>query len=248
MTVVIPPADRSSFLAAHTDAASERIKTADANDNGNLTRAEAASLGDLRDTYDLYSEPGKTVKTEKVLAFYRDYTRVSVKSGELPQDLGDNYSSWLALRARPPAGTDTGAAINAALDDFSVPGLKVAVDAVELRAQKALPNAVGFEDALRSALESFLTDGDDPESPLGIVRQLLPAGASAAEVEAAVRDYLNRPSTELSLMARGDSPEHGESVTDSWVFSLSIPDLSDHGHWAIVDRAGSEGTYNYGFN
>ena len=30
--------------------------------------------------------------------------------------------------------------------------------------------------------------------------------------------------------------------------SLYIPELSDHGHWAIVDRAGSQATYNYGFN
>ncbi len=245
---VIPPNNRASFLSAHTASASERIKLADANANGNLTRAEATALGDLKDTYDLYAEPGKTVKTDKVLEFYKSYTRVSVTSGELPRDLGDNYASWLDLRTRPPGGasTDTGRAIEAALADFSVPSLKVAVDAVELRGQEGLNNAVPFEAALRSALESFLKDGDDPESPLGLVSEL--NGGSRAENEAALRDLLNDPSTELSLMARTDSPEHGESVQDNWVFSLYIPGLSDHGHWAIVDRAGDQATYNYGFN
>ena len=31
-------------------------------------------------------------------------------------------------------------------------------------------------------------------------------------------------------------------------FSESLESLSDHGHWAVVDRTGQKPTYNYGFN
>ena len=44
------------------------------------------------------------------------------------------------------------------------------------------------------------------------------------------------------------APEDGERVEENWIFVLSLPDLSDHIYWAIVDREGKLPAYNYGFN
>ena len=48
--------------------------------------------------------------------------------------------------------------------------------------------------------------------------------------------------------AGGYPPEHGERPDTAWCFCLRIAELSDVLHWAIVDRAGVQPTYNYGFN
>ena len=46
--------------------------------------------------------------------------------------------------------------------------------------------------------------------------------------------------------------EYQESIEDNWVFFLSMPELSDHLYWAVVQRfRSSEGgviVSNYGFN
>ena len=91
----ISASDAQKFLTAHLPDASVRIKSADANDNGNLTRAEAKSLGaDFADTYDLYKERGKTVRTDDFLDFYKTHARVSANSGQLSGDLVGNFQIW----------------------------------------------------------------------------------------------------------------------------------------------------------
>lgn len=244
---VLDAAHRTDFIRASQSYAASVIERADKNGNGNLTRAEAkAALGDLKDTFDLYAESGKTVKTADFAKFYGDYVRVNANRGELPTDLADNYTNWLALRTRPAPSTDTGAIVNRVLEEYGLSSMGIEIDAPEARAQDEL-GAVKFEGALRKALDSFLKDGDDPESPYGLIAEDEMYGRPRAEIEAKVKDYLNQPSTTFRLHARGDLPEHGESTDTNWVFGLYIDTLSDHGHWAIVDRASGD-TYNYGFN
>lgn len=244
-------AERRAFVRATEPYADSRVKSADKNGNGNLTRAEAESLGDVKDTYDLYAQPGRTVKTDKFLEFYKAYARVSARQpGELPTDLKDNAVNWLALRSAPSSPSGLGQVVDSVLADMGLSRMRVDIDMAELEAQvSGLNNTVGFEAALRDALDSFLTDGDDIESPLGLVTELnYGAGLTRDELLGKVRELLNSPSTTLRVNARTNPPEHGESVEDNWVIRLSVPDLGDHGHWAIVDRAGNRPTYNYGFN
>lgn len=117
------------------------------------------------------------------------------------------------------------------------------------RQAAAHPGSVSFEAALEKALDSFLTDSDDPESPLGLVSDIDSDDSCKRRTDqATLKCYLDDPQAELGMLRLGDSAEHGEKVSDYWIFTVSLPHLSDHGHWAIVDRKGREATYNYGFN
>lgn len=146
--------------------------------------------------------------------------------------------------------TPRDAVIAAALESMGLGAMKVDIDMSEVEAQqKAFPGKVSFDAALRAALESFVHDGDDPESPLGLVEgyddpELCGGGTHQAQLMC----LMNDASTTLGLVHRGESAEHGEEPKDAWIFTLSLDKLSDHGHWAVVDRAGVEATYNYGFN
>lgn len=140
--------------------------------------------------------------------------------------------------------------IDALLAAKGIPRISVDLPADEAARQGAAhPSAVAFEAALDKALESFLTDADDPESPLGLVSDLDADDACKKATDAeSLRCFLDTPSAELGMLKMGESAEYGEKVQDAWIFTLSIPHQSDHGHWAIVDRAGNAATYNYGFN
>jgi hypothetical protein len=86
--------DAKNFLPAHLAEARAAIQRADANGNGNLTRKEAESLGDLKDTFDLYKTRGRTVRTDDFLAFYEAHAKVSANSGDLSGDLANNFVAW----------------------------------------------------------------------------------------------------------------------------------------------------------
>jgi hypothetical protein len=113
-------------------------------------------------------------------------------------------------------------------------------------------SAVSFLEALHDALNSFLTDGSDLESPLALMDDVEaedcgnPPGAAEK-----LLCFMNRPSTEFWLVGAAGQPwpaDNGESVTLYWVFFMTIPDLGDYHFWAIVDRSGEQPVYNYGFN
>ena len=146
--------------------------------------------------------------------------------------------------------TPRDAVIAAALESMGLGAMKVDIDMSEVDAQeKAFPGKVTFDAALRAALDSFAHDGDDPESPLGLVEgyddpELCCGGSHQAQLMC----LMNDASTTLGLIHRGESAENGEEPKDAWIFTLSLDNLSDHGHWAVVDRKGVEATYNYGFN
>lgn len=164
--------------------------------------------------------------------------------------LRDKQGTELAhLTKRPAAGTP----IASALADFGISKARVEISESDIKAQESLSgNRVKFEPAFRAALKSFLND-DGGESPIGIINDLdaddLPEGCgNLSTKQKRLVCLVNSPETSIGMLKIGTSAEQGETVKENWIFTMSLPQLSDHGHWAIVDRTGREATYNYGFN
>ncbi|MDX2361873.1 MAG: hypothetical protein QNK23_13775 [Crocinitomicaceae bacterium] len=150
-----------------------------------------------------------------------------------------------------------------ATNEFGFNNLEVSV--LEYEAQKQsynTRNVVSLEDAFRKALQSFLTDGKDCESPRSLIiereqegsRNSFPDEESFLKmIDERLRYHLNRGIIQLSYekhdldVAGSGSPEHGESCELNWGFYLDLPSYTGHLHWAIVDRTSGR-TYNYGFN
>jgi len=136
-------------------------------------------------------------------------------------------------------------------EEFGLVNMTVEILVSEVRYQSVIfENKVSFEEALRAAMRSFMEDGSDLESPLGLIKNDF-FDTSEKESKAILFDNLNRPSTFLSLVAAETDigyPERRESIQEDWLFCLRIESLSDHLQWAIVDRSGKRPTYNYGFN
>ena len=122
---------------------------------------------------------------------------------------------------------------------------------------------VPFDYAVRMALESFLTDSKDEESPLRIARlgffkkdkhadmKEKIGFSQQKKVQAFLREKIQQGDAVLSLVSGNclqEQPEGGESGDYAWIFQLEVPSLSDHIYWAIVDFDGYRPTYNYGFN
>lgn len=102
------------------------------------------------------------------------------------------------------------------------------------------PGALCPNAAIKLAVDAILTDRG-PES-LAIVAAELAPGECNAEC------YFRRRSSLFGIVADGASPianqllpaaPDGASLRDSWVFFLSVTDLSEHGYWALVARDGS---------
>ncbi len=163
-----------------------------------------------------------------------------------------------------PANTGKDGAYDPAVDiirnEFKLDKISIDIDASDVASQSENPkNSVGFEQALRSALNSFMNDGHDAESPLGLVLEDAdsffyqqgnhnPSGEQLMEkAKEMLFALLNDPGTKIRLYNVNETPEYGESVSDNWVFSLYIGNYTDDGHWAIVNRADGS-VYNYGFN
>lgn len=104
--------------------------------------------------------------------------------------------------------------------------------------ERLFPEAITAKQAAVLAIQSFLTDGTDIESPLAI--------AQGADVD--LFSHFNRSTTRIGFMFVGEEAEHGERVNENWIIELRIPSLSDHIFFAIVDRTGHTPVYNYGFN
>jgi hypothetical protein len=148
--------------------------------------------------------------------------------------------------------------------EFGLDRLELRVDMGHLvKALSAGAAFVPFDYAVRMALESFLTDSNDEESPLRIARlgffkKHKHAGmkerfgfSQDEKVQAFLREKIQQGDAILSLVSGDCSqerPEGGESGDYAWIFQLEVPSLSDHIYWAIVDFDGYRPTYNYGFN
>ncbi len=148
------------------------------------------------------------------------------------------------------------------LEEFHLLRLRLQLDEEELRRQTALPlNAISPGDALRAALASFLEDGESPESPRRLamnIYELWPGEVPHAEalLDSRLREHMD--AGEIRLLPAYETlneddidfnpPAEGEPSAENWIFGLSLPELSDHYFWAIVDRRGQNPSYNYGFN
>lgn len=121
-----------------------------------------------------------------------------------------------------------------------------------LRQAAAFKSRVSAEKAVALALESFLNDFEDPDSPLSLTLQTLAVeGAGSQKVFLVQRarerlfSMLNREEAELRLAAAGKKAGRGEEVSGNWIFSLKLPAFSGYTHWAVVNRASGK-VYNYG--
>lgn len=148
-------------------------------------------------------------------------------------------------------------------DEFDIPRLEVVYKSTDITVQEALSgNQQSFIQALRLAVKTILTDGNDQESPRAIIKEvfeLFPGEVENAEekIQAKVREFLNTgtlqllPNLDWSDRDQGfdfSPPENGEMADTNWIFSLYLPDLSDHLYWVVIDRATSGDAYIYGFN
>jgi len=149
----------------------------------------------------------------------------------------------------PPAPTfrETVAAI---LEARGIPRISTRFDEAEIRDQAAMfGGMITFAQALDEAVRSYLEDGRDQESPVALLEFAEGPPCDQARPTDRVRCFLDDPSSQLGLVgAEGFPPENGESIAENWVITVDIPRLSDHLHWAIIDRTGAVAVYNYGFN
>ncbi|GIW34020.1 hypothetical protein [Meiothermus sp.] len=111
----------------------------------------------------------------------------------------------------------------------------------------------GFLEALEAAIRSFIEDGEDDESPLGLIESDpsaydLSDEPDTEELQNAVKDFMNAGDSQLTLITPESplQPDGGENPNKFWVFLLQMPTLSEHRWWAIVDKNGRNETYNYG--
>ncbi len=108
----------------------------------------------------------------------------------------------------------------------------------------------GMADERRDmAIHTIFHDDRDLESPL----QLLVAEGftKRRDQEEVLKGLMADPKTRLEVFApdRGlFPPERGESDQDFWIFCLTIPALSDHLFWVLLDKSGQKQPYIYGFN
>jgi len=147
--------------------------------------------------------------------------------------------------------------------EFGLSKISVKISAKNAAFQSnTLKNGVKFDQALREAMKSFMEDPASPESPLALMldaayEEMLPGTQYPDPVPPQVMKraremlltWLDRPTTVISLLGTHQVPDGKESVRENWIFSLWMPDYSDHAHWAVIDRTGAgQPVYNYGFN
>jgi hypothetical protein len=139
---------------------------------------------------------------------------------------------------------------------YDLNGLNVNYDMTAIESTKT-DHMYSYLDALDLALESFLYDDSDPESPLSIVpREIKSYKGNASKPQQHLEKLIELINSGGSLCmpdVDGASKsclhaEEGEGVDKNWIFLLQIPELSDHHFWAIVPKDGKEKVYNYGFN
>ncbi len=184
-------------------------------------------------------------------------TDMVLMDAEFTRDLGvqTDAQTQSDMSSDPADATD---ASNASLDDqianilaeFGLTSMRTRLPTAEIESQASnFVGTVEFTTALRAALNSFLDDGTDVESPRSLATDARTGPCLDEDIRERVRCFLNRDTAYLELYGdEGFAPEEQESVDAHWVFILRAESLSDHIQWAIVDRNGVQPTYNYGFN
>lgn len=135
---------------------------------------------------------------------------------------------------------------------FQISGFQIDMPRKEIDQQDLQFNSkVPFVDALTKATSCFLTSFPKKsyETPLEVAYYSL----NIDDIEAAYKflvSKIEKPTTSLMISKIHDEdlkPAGDESLSSSWIFSLSIESLSDHIYWAVVDRE-TGSTYCYGYN
>ncbi len=136
--------------------------------------------------------------------------------------------------------------------ELGVPQLTVKVSPSAINKQMAMGSKVTFVGALKLAINSFLEDDSQTESPLGQILNDpgaygLAKGADKAAAIKVLRSYLNQPTSTVTLQTAKSQypPENGEKVDANWIFLLQLKEMSGL-YWVIVDRSGALSAYNYG--
>lgn len=136
--------------------------------------------------------------------------------------------------------------------ELGVPQLTVKVSPSAINKQSAMGSKVTFVDALKLAIQSFLEDDTEIESPLAQMLNDpgaygLPQGADKAAATKVLRSYLNQSTSTLTLQTAKSQypPENGEKVDNNWIFLLELQEMSGL-YWVIIDRSGTKAPYNYG--
>lgn len=152
--------------------------------------------------------------------------------------------------ASPPVPETLAERIENILTERGLNEIRTRLPIAEINDQSNLyPGSVNFEVALTSALDSFLNDGRDLESPRSLAQEVAGGPCLMADLTERVRCFLNRDTAYLELYGReGFAPENREPLEENWIFILRAESLSDHIQWAIIHRNGDRETYNYGFN
>jgi hypothetical protein len=157
--------------------------------------------------------------------------------------------------------------VRAVLTALGLPALKVIADEAGIAGLEGLPGgAYTFAEALRLALEAFLTNGRGSsdaghDSALDVVRGGpedfgLGANPTDAAITEALRTMLaGDPDASVVLLTPATlqqpayrfPPEYGESPEAHWVFRIIAPAAWPLLQWSIVDLRGEQPAYSYAF-
>lgn len=160
------------------------------------------------------------------------------------------------------------AQVRAVLAALGLPALRVIADEAGIAALEGHPGgALTFAEALRLALEAFLTDGRGSpgaghDSALDVVRAAPEGfGLGANPTDAAITEALRKllagdPDAGAVLLTPATlqqpeyrfPPEYGEAIGEHWVFRIIAPAAWPLLQWSIVDLRGEKPAYSYSFD
>ena len=168
-----------------------------------------------------------------------------VRDGQIIRD-----SEMVPADEGPPEPQTRAEQIAQILMDFGLEQMRIRLPEADIdRQEQVYPGPVNFNGALVEAIDSFLNDGSDLESPRSLASDVREGPCLQADLTERVRCFLNRDTAFLELYgSEGFAPENRESIEQNWIVILRAESLSDHIQWAIVDRNGTRATFNYGFN
>lgn len=158
--------------------------------------------------------------------------------------------------------------VGAALAAVGLPALDVVADPLDVAARESDSSCrVTFVEALRLALDAFLTDdrgspGQGHDSAMDVVRSapesfgLGPVPTDTQIAEALRKVLADDPRAQIVLLSPRTVeqpeyrflPEYGESIDENWVFRIIAPGNWPFLQWAIVDPRGEQQPYSYEFD
>ena len=166
-----------------------------------------------------------------------------------PQINADNLAvieipaAQTAARVSPRDGGNYSGAEELLIMEFGVTSIALDVPESEvIRQDRFYNNSFCFEQALRLALNSVLTDYSDPTTPLA--RELNAMGVLAKPTKYDVKkagkkilSLLNQPDSYISLVRpyKFNQPLNGEPVEQNWIFFLRVDGKS---YWLVIERTG----------